>query len=57
MDDFERADAIAGYSVLTRALGHIGNHGSDDHGLAKVIVDGELEIRALLKFALTKLAE
>lgn len=57
MDEDETANVAEGYAVLTRALGTIGAHNNSDHDLAKVIVEGEMKIRALLAFAIRKLAE
>lgn len=53
----DRAAVLVGAAAIHCALDTIGREGSDDHALAKYIVDEELGIRALLKFALSKLVE
>jgi hypothetical protein len=56
----ECADIAEGYAILTRALGTIGAGeitGKTDHDLAKIIVDGEMKIRALLAFVIKELAK
>lgn len=55
MDSEDKAKVIEGVAKLMRAIGVIG-HGTD-HDLAKIVVDGELELRALVQFALGELAQ
>jgi hypothetical protein len=43
----KKARAIAGLAALTELIGLIGKDGKTDHDLAKVVVDHELELRAL----------
>jgi hypothetical protein len=50
----EKAQVIEGIAKLMRAIGTIGR--GTDHDLAKIVVDGELELRALYKFAIDELA-
>lgn len=59
MESYEIADIAEGYAVLTRALGVIGSasHEDGDHRLAKIVVDGELKIRALMQFAIERVAQ
>lgn len=55
MDSEEKAQVIEGVAKLMRAIGTIGR--GTDHDLAKIIVDGEMELRALTRFALDSLAQ
>jgi len=48
---------LTGAAAVHRALDTIGSPEGNDRDLAKHIVDGELGIRALLRFAIAKLAE
>lgn len=51
MSDFSTkgARAIAGLAALTECLNIIGREGSSDHQLARIVVDNELNIRALMQ--------
>ncbi len=59
MPDFapklDRAEACRGAAVLLQALDVIGGPGNDAD-MAKIIVDDELALRELIRFALVKLA-
>lgn len=55
MDSDEKAQVIEGVAKLMRAIGTIGR--GTDHDLAKIVVDGEMELRALTQFALDSLAQ
>jgi len=50
------AKAMTGCGALYAALDEIGNQGHSDHDLAKVVVDNEMALRALLTYALNHLA-
>lgn len=50
------AAAIKGAGALQEALELIGAQDKTDHDMAKVIVDNELELRELVRFALDGLA-
>jgi hypothetical protein len=49
-------ETIKGVAALCEALNVIGSH-KTDHDMAKIICDGELELRALIAFALKSLAQ
>jgi hypothetical protein len=55
MDLEEKAQLIEGVAKLMRAIGTIGR--GTDHDLAKIVVDGELELRALSAFVISSLAQ
>lgn len=56
--DETNADVLAGCAVLLRALSKIGTPAEEngDRELAKVIVDGELQLRALVAFAIDEVS-
>ena len=55
-DEF-KAKALIGAGNLLAALSLIGAHDADDHSITKIVVDAELELRALIDFALAKATE
>lgn len=50
-----RARRLRGAAALMEAIDLIGATNSDDHQMAKVIVENELELREVLSFALREL--
>jgi hypothetical protein len=50
-----RAQRLRGIAALMEALDMIGRN-QTDHDLAAVIVDNELELRAMLQFSLVQLS-
>lgn len=49
-------ETIKGVAALAEALDMIGAEGKDDHAMAKIICDGELPLRDLVRYALNSLA-
>lgn len=49
-------ETIKGVATLAEALDVIGAEGKDDHALAKIICDGEVPLRELVRYALNALA-
>jgi hypothetical protein len=52
-----RARRLRGAAALNEMLTMIGAPNATDHDMAAVLTDNELELRELLSFVLTKLAE
>lgn len=50
------ANAIRGVAALQEALALIGMPGATDMAMAKIIVDNEMACRALVRFALDRVA-
>lgn len=53
----QRVARITGAAAITEMLECIGASDTNDHDVARILVDHEMAIRALMTFALTKLAE
>lgn len=51
-----RAMRLRGAAALTEMLAVLGDDRYDDHTVARLLVDNELELRALLRYALRKVA-
>lgn len=51
------ADVLEGCAALLRALAIIGEPGMTDQDMARVIVEGELKLRALVTFCATAVCE
>jgi len=51
------ASRLRGAAAITQMLDMIGTDGMDDHDMARVFVENELEIRDLVSLALTVLSE
>lgn len=49
--------ALKGASAVAEAIELIGEDGKTDHDMAKIIVENELAIRDLVRFALSRLAK
>jgi hypothetical protein len=52
-----RARRLRGAAALMETLECIGHQNRDDHDMAKIMCDEELELRELLSFALLKLSK
>lgn len=51
----ERARLLRGLAAIDEMLDVIGAHDKDDHEVARVLCDNELDIRELVMFALSKI--
>jgi hypothetical protein len=52
-----RARRLRGAAALMEVLGHIGAEGKNDHDMARVVVENELELREFLSRALSDLVQ
>lgn len=52
----EKSKALHGAAAVTEMLDLIGSHYVSDHDIAKVLTEHELDIRALVAFALLELS-
>jgi len=52
----DRPATLRGMAAIMSALDQIGDSDSDDHKFTRLIVDAELDVRAVVNFALAHLA-
>lgn len=52
--DAVHAKVCRGAAAILEALSNMGVEGKNDHDFAKPIVDAELDVRALIAFAMTQ---